>query len=278
LLVSIRHVGAFSAVSPVYATICNRLFKSRSGDSDDFIPRRWLMENLDSLLAPSHCVSITRRSAGIPYSILAILASESSSSVTPERVSIDGMTEQFTLARPLMALTMHRLFDAAQQAVDDAAVQENRTDLPQVHAFNILRTLMRDARLAEGVMPWIANGFILAISSFGHPWCVIVLITWIYDSWAIRNCATMLFSALANRMFSTNVNRDERFANSPLTVSAFFTKLPALLPFVRHHLVQAVEMLEQDRKATHAALFPILCILTRLDSAPDCSDYTGSWS
>ena len=42
-------------------------------------------------------------------------------------------------------------------------------DLPQVHAFNILRTIFMDAKLGTDVLPYVSEGFILAIKGFSSP-------------------------------------------------------------------------------------------------------------
>ena len=53
-----------------------------------------------------------------------------------------------------------------------------------MHALNILRALFRDTRLGEDVTPLIAEGIRAAVLAYGSKF------------WAIRNSATLLFSAL----------------------------------------------------------------------------------
>lgn len=91
-------------------------------------------------------VSITRRSAGLPLCILAVVGSEKST------------------RKPLLDKTMKRLFNIAETIPPVDADQ--RIDLPQVHAYNVLRTIFMDAKLAERVLEYAAQGFSLAISGF----------------------------------------------------------------------------------------------------------------
>ena len=47
-----------------------------------------------------------------------------------------------------------------------------------VHALNILRALVRDARLAESVMPFLGHVFILSVNGFSSEhWAVSVCVT-----------------------------------------------------------------------------------------------------
>ncbi|CAJ0758199.1 14216_t:CDS:2, partial [Entrophospora sp. SA101] len=77
LLISIRHRGAFSAIYPEFLKVCTRLLSSNQSDFFG-LPKIWLEENINAIKTNS--ISITRRSAGLPYYILAIVYSESSSS------------------------------------------------------------------------------------------------------------------------------------------------------------------------------------------------------
>ncbi len=97
----------------------------------------------------TNSISITRRSAGLPLCVLAIVSSE------PNNCKV------------LLPWVMKTLIEIGSQAPSDDFDQT--IDLPQVHAFNILRTIFMDAKLGTDVLPHVSDGFILAIKGFSSP-------------------------------------------------------------------------------------------------------------
>ncbi|KAJ1951395.1 hypothetical protein EC988_004057, partial [Linderina pennispora] len=70
LLTSIRHRGAFSAVHPAFTAVCRRLYHSSNAELSRRVAQ-WLEQCLDIVTICQ--VSVTRRSAGWPLCLLAIL-------------------------------------------------------------------------------------------------------------------------------------------------------------------------------------------------------------
>ncbi|KAI8341979.1 putative death-receptor fusion protein-domain-containing protein [Chlamydoabsidia padenii] len=246
LLTSIRHRGAFSAVYPTYVSLCARLLSSQDPELNS-LPRQWIEENLSSLTSSN--ISITRRSAGLPLCILAIVSSEP---VTKKELL--GKTFQ-----QLLAL-------AAEEPPTDA---DQRIDLPQVHAYNIMRTIFMDSKLGTRVLEYASNGFSLAINGFSS------------SSWAIRNCAVMLFSTLLQRTLGTKKTRDEHSNVNNLTGQEFFTRFPKLHPYLLKELEKAVNQLlgKSMAESVHPGLYPMLTLLSRLrpsvmDNASDALSMT----
>jgi hypothetical protein len=97
----------------------------------------------------ANSVSITRRSAGLPLCILAIISGE------PNNCKV------------LLPWTIKTLIEIGSQAPSDDFDQT--IDSHQVHAFNILRTIFMDAKLGTDVLPYVSDGFILAIKGFSSP-------------------------------------------------------------------------------------------------------------
>jgi hypothetical protein len=97
----------------------------------------------------TNSISITRRSAGLPLCILAIVSSEPNN------------------RKVLLPWTMKTLIKIGLQTPSDNFDQT--IDLPQVHAFNILRTIFMDAKLGTDVLPYVSDGFVLAIKGFSSP-------------------------------------------------------------------------------------------------------------
>ncbi|KAI8891289.1 hypothetical protein K501DRAFT_235278 [Backusella circina FSU 941] len=229
LLTCIRHRGAFSAVYPAYVSLNTRLITCRDPALSQ-LPGQWLDDNLDSLTSSN--ISITRRSAGLPLCILAIVSSESGTKKT------------------LLSKAMHYLLELAS-AVPPADADQ-RIDLPQVHAYNIMRTIFMDSKLGTHVLEYASDGFSLAINGFSS------------FSWAIRNCSVMLFSTLLQRTFGTKKIKDEHSTVNTLTGREFFVRFPDLHPYLLKELEVAMNQLSTNDMGVHPGLFPILTLLSRM--------------
>jgi hypothetical protein len=77
LLESVRHHGAFVSVYPGYTALCELMLRSPQPQYST-LPKTWLDESLE-MVKNSTTISVTRRSAGIPMLILAVLNSEGNS-------------------------------------------------------------------------------------------------------------------------------------------------------------------------------------------------------
>ncbi|RKO94656.1 putative death-receptor fusion protein-domain-containing protein [Blyttiomyces helicus] len=227
LLGSIRHRGAFSAVYTCFARVCSTLLSSGKEHLVD-LPQVWLQDFLAQVVSID--VSITRRSAGLPLGVLAVV----SAPVPSRKVLISG--------------ALKRLFEIGRMEVSKLA--DDRLDSPQVHAFNIIRTILQDAEINSEVRDHLSDAFALSIAGFSSP------------SWAIRNCATMLFSTLVTKALGTKKSRDETHMMNTTTGTEFFTRFPALYGILLKELASAVDFLNKGK--VHEALYPILTILARL--------------
>jgi hypothetical protein len=243
-LADIRHRGAFSAVSPSFVALCTRCFRSIDPELQE-LPRTWLKSNMDLILSKSS--AITRRSAGLPYLIIGVLASE----VDPKR--------------PLLHSTIHRFFEIA--AIPATSPNDGeKMDLPQVHALNCLKFLFTDARMSQPVAPFIGNGLSLAVSCFGS------------EIWAIRNCGVMLFTALANRLFGTRRSRnDYTYTASTFTTSSFFAKYESARGVLLKNLKEKVGGLEGGDSVAVEMVYPALSLIARLDvdTSYDMMEFRG---
>lgn len=227
----IRHRGAFSSVFPGFCIVCQRLFTDQSLSD---LPKRWLHENLDALTSKG--ISFTRRSAGIPTCIIAILVS------TPD--------QEFVLLRS----TMEYLFTLCKTVPTS---YESVNNLPQVHAINVIKSTFVESRLKRGVMRYVEKAFIIATEGMSSPF------------WPIRNASVMLFAALLDRALGVKRSRDDDdAANKSMSMSDFFTKYPRLLPFFSERLANAVEDLLADGGVikVHHHLYPILTLLSRMST------------
>ncbi|XP_068865820.1 tRNA (32-2'-O)-methyltransferase regulator THADA isoform X11 [Aphelocoma coerulescens] len=174
-LLQSRHRGAFELAYAGFVQLTEMLSRCNS-ESLHKMPEQWLSYVLEEIKScdPSSTLCATRRSAGIPFYIQALLASE------PKKSKTD-----------LLKMTMKELLSLA------APLNESLSVIPQVHALNILRALYRDTRLGENIMPYVADGIKASILGFMSP------------VWAVRNSSTLLFSALITRIFGVKRGKDE---------------------------------------------------------------------
>ncbi|NWW51368.1 THADA protein, partial [Pedionomus torquatus] len=242
-LLQSRHRGAFELAYAGFVQLTEMLSRCNS-ESLCKMPEQWLSNVLEEIKScdPSSTLCATRRSAGIPFYIQALLASE------PKK----GKTE-------LLKMTMKELISLA------APLHESSSVIPQVHALNILRALFRDTRLGENIMPYVADGIQAAILGFMSP------------VWAVRNSSTLLFSALITRIFGVKRGKDENSKKNRMTGREFFSRFPSLYPFLLKQLEIATNTLNSEAEdlKIHPSLFLLLLILGRLYPSPMDGTYSA---
>ncbi|NXE76836.1 THADA protein, partial [Cochlearius cochlearius] len=242
-LLQSRHRGAFELAYAGFVQLTEMLSRCNS-ESLRKMPEQWLSCVLEEIKScdPSSTLCATRRSAGIPFYIQALLASE------PKKSKTD-----------LLKMTMKELISLA------APLNESSSVIPQVHALNILRALFRDTRLGENIMPYVADGIQAAILGFMSP------------VWAVRNSSTLLFSALITRIFGVKRGKDENSPKNRMTGREFFSRFPSLYPFLLKQLEVVTNTLnsEAEELKIHPSLFLLLLILGRLYPSPMDGTYSA---
>ncbi|EGF77302.1 hypothetical protein BATDEDRAFT_36006 [Batrachochytrium dendrobatidis JAM81] len=174
LLSQIRHRGAFSAVHSSFTSIAHQLLMGSSQDLAA-LPRNWLEGFMAQVTSVQ--VSVTRRSAGLPYAVLALL-------------SPAGPSQDYFLN-----YTIPKLCEIVNQPI--GLDRSQQIDHTQVHAFNILRTVFHDSELSHKVRRYLGTCFILCIQQFSSP------------LFPIRNCAAMLFASLLGKCFGVQAKQFE---------------------------------------------------------------------
>ncbi|XP_061693127.1 thyroid adenoma-associated protein isoform X2 [Syngnathoides biaculeatus] len=234
-LLQSRHRGAFELAYVGFVRLTDMLCRSGSRVLQQ-LPACWLSEVLQEVKSSDQSSKLcaTRRSAGIPFYIQALLTSEPKSS-----------------SCSLLKRTMGELITLAMPVVDR---NTDTSTVPQVHALNILRALYRDTRLGENIICFVSDGMQAAILGFTSP------------VWAVRNSSTLLFSTLITRIFGVKKGRDEHSKKNRMTGREFFTRFPALYPFLLSHLKEAAMSVESDsgQVKLHPSLFLLLLVLSRL--------------
>ncbi|XP_036606868.1 thyroid adenoma-associated protein [Trichosurus vulpecula] len=235
-LLQSRHRGAFELAYTGFVKLTQVLTRCPS-ECLQRLPEQWLRDVLEEIKSsdPSSKLCATRRSAGIPFYIQALLASE------PKKGRMD-----------LLKITMKELISLAVPSGD------SQSSVPQVHALNILRALFRDTRLGENIIPYVADGIKAAILGFTSP------------VWAVRNSSTLLFSSLITRIFGVKRGKDEHSKKNRMTGREFFSRFPALYPFLLKQLEVVANTVDSDSSELklHPNLFLLLLILGRLYPSP----------
>lgn len=224
-LATIRHRGAFSSVYPTFVSCCSLCMRRKMSQ----IPEQWLRENLE--LIQQRSKYITRRSAGIPFLITAILSSN----------------------KGLIASTFQKLLDIANLPIEEEDAVVENINLPQVNAFNCIKVIFTDATLSEDSIGYVDQAFVLTLNSFASPF------------WAIRNCAVMLFSALQNRLFSSKKVKANYLSSYPARL--FFEKFTSIHDIFLKTLKESVDSGLRKQKEIEK-VFPILTVMSRLEPTP----------
>eukprot|EP00074_Homo_sapiens_P057928 XP_006712130.1 thyroid adenoma-associated protein isoform X5 [Homo sapiens] len=235
-LLQSRHRGAFELAYTGFVKLTEVLNRCPNVSLQK-LPEQWLWSVLEEIKCsdPSSKLCATRRSAGIPFYIQALLASE------PKKGRMD-----------LLKITMKELISLA------GPTDDIQSTVPQVHALNILRALFRDTRLGENIIPYVADGAKAAILGFTSP------------VWAVRNSSTLLFSALITRIFGVKRAKDEHSKTNRMTGREFFSRFPELYPFLLKQLETVANTVDSDmgEPNRHPSMFLLLLVLERLYASP----------
>ncbi|XP_029088306.1 thyroid adenoma-associated protein isoform X1 [Monodon monoceros] len=235
-LLQSRHRGAFELAYTGFVKLTEILNRCPNLSLQK-LPEEWLWNVLEEIRCsdPSSKLCATRRSAGIPFYIQALLASE------PKKGKMD-----------LLKITMKELISLA------GPTDDSQSTVPKVHALNILRALFRDTRLGEIIIPYIADGAKAAILGFTSP------------VWAVRNSSTLLFSTLITRIFGVKRGKDELSKKNRMTGSEFFSRFPELYPFLLKQLETVANTVDSDTGELnhHPSMFLLLLVLGRLYPSP----------
>lgn len=146
-LTEVRHRGAFSAVFVDFVDVCKRLRRMSKHDPVRNLPQLWLEINIQQLRASSHRKDITRRSGGLPMSIISLLIAEIEIN-SDSRTMIDYAFKQLL------------------ELVNTPLEAHNDEHSPQVHALNTLKDIFLESKLASCSVDYIETCFIISIDGF----------------------------------------------------------------------------------------------------------------
>ncbi|XP_037051446.1 thyroid adenoma-associated protein homolog [Bradysia coprophila] len=234
LLSETKHRGAFEQAFVGFSKLCVRLWRAKESRLHQ-LPMIWLKDLLNIISGNDSSsatdlkfdkICSTRRSAGVPFMIQAILTSELQVCTT------NGLK-----------YSMVTLLEICR----NGSAAEART-----HALNILRALFRCTDLGDSIGEYISDGIECAIRGYSS------------DNWPERNSSTLLFSSLIIRVFGVQRTKDSENLNirNKMTGRIFFLKYPRLFDFFILELQSATRSIEKDQ--VPPTLHPLLILLSRL--------------
>ncbi|KAK0736952.1 putative death-receptor fusion protein-domain-containing protein [Apiosordaria backusii] len=230
-LASLRHRGAFSTVSYTFTNCCqltqNLKIVFPDADESETLLREWYKGAVECIMTQA---STTRRSAGIPSLIAAVLSANASS---PSFDEVYSNLEQI-----------------GKKPVTQA--ETDGSNLPQVHALNCLREIFRSSLLSKRAEGYLARTLHLAATSLKS------------EVWAIRNCGLLLLRALIDCLLGTGESKaiiESGWDGNSVRIS--YNKYPEL-PDIVLGLLQADDVdAGLANSAAAEAVFPALDIIRR---------------
>ncbi|XP_028026313.1 thyroid adenoma-associated protein homolog [Bombyx mandarina] len=227
LLAQTKHRGAFEQAYVGFTQLLARLWRCRNPALHE-LPRGWLAALMQTIAADDkRALCATRRSAGLPFMIQALVTTE---------LQVLGNPKCF-----------HQCMSRLLQLAASSADLETRT-----HCINILRALYRNSALHETVAGYVSEGLVVALDGFDGA------------TWTERNSSTLLFSALMVRTFGVQrtPRGEELCVRNRMTGRIFFLRYPKLYDYMLEKL-NKVSTAEDAQKLT-PSLYPVLLLLARL--------------
>ncbi|KAK3331951.1 putative death-receptor fusion protein-domain-containing protein [Cercophora scortea] len=231
-LACLRHRGAFSTVSLTFTTCCqltqNLLVVYPEVAASENLLRGWYQGAIDCIMTQA---STTRRSAGIPSLIAAVLSANAES--------------------PSFEEVFHTLEEIGKK--DVRMSETDGSNLPQVHALNSLREIFRSSLSSKKAESFLATTLHLAANSLKS------------EVWAIRNCGLLLLRSLIDCLLGTGESKATIESGwDGVSIRISYSKYPTLPGVILGLLQSAGEVLgEASHTAAAEAVFPALDIIRR---------------
>ncbi|KAH9413151.1 hypothetical protein DERP_006837 [Dermatophagoides pteronyssinus] len=239
------HRGAFEQSSRGFNHLVESLLKNKckvcrrkiESKIDEIKIRLQNLEN-DLNSSSSTYVSITRRSAGLPFIIQSIIAADPNSNYCLSFIET--------------------LID-----ILDPEKSNRRQSWQIIHSLNIVKSLVHDNRLSPVISVWIEKLFKISILWFKHD----TYHRCLHDSnstqylYSIQNSTSMLLSSLITKVFGVKRNRSDTSRKNRMSSLLFFQSYPSLYLFILQQLESS-----QISESHSQLLFinPILIILSKL--------------
>ncbi|CAH1983277.1 unnamed protein product [Acanthoscelides obtectus] len=202
-----KHRGVYEQAFVGFRMICGSFWRS-SNPKLNTLPKVWLQDALDLCSGESknENLCVTRRSAGVPFLVTALLSSEP------------------VIDKKRFHECVGILFKTCRNT--DAKNVKSRTI-----CMNTLTAICRLSSLGECVASYVGFGMLIAISGFSSP------------AWGIRNAATLLFSCLITRIFGVQRTQDSENLSikNRMTVKVFFSRYPEVFKGLLQQLAEEIK-------------------------------------
>lgn len=201
---NLRHRGAFEQAYNGFIMVTRRIwhdayFREQLIKSLHEIMSDFKLDNPIGADKADHLKAyVTRRSAGLPFIVQAILISEHKQ----ESETLDW--------------TINSLFEVLKS--------EKSEEYQRIHCMNILKALIKEHNLGEKVLKHVGETLSITLKAFRS------------DSFPIRNCANMLLKAVVDRTFGVNRLKEEIHRRNQLSFEKIFSEVPSLFPELIEYL------------------------------------------
>ena len=300
-LTSLKHAGAaFSARDSLQEIATTCLSSKNSKNGLCLLPDLWVSRLLDEISSNEKVRDSTlRRSTGFALGFVALMRSETTvksagSKICPRvlesilRFSLPS-EHQIKLAFERLQLShnstteISEFFTASSIGKERSFISDGEYEVSyiaqyllllvlenpvsnilypktkcRVHALNVLRLIILDAPLTSVVRRYVGDAIVSSILGYDDP------------SWAVRNSATMVFSAAMLRVIDADKNASnmDKTSSNAITITELFRRYPPLASFLpsvmRSNLSDASGVGEANSQ-----LFPILLLLSRVQPVAD---------
>ncbi|XP_035229679.1 thyroid adenoma-associated protein homolog [Stegodyphus dumicola] len=235
VLITCRHRGVVDACSLALAKFCACLTKNEPLHEEIC---KHLLDLVFNSLSDASSTSVTRRSAGFPLLFQAVVSSEENN-----------------INRKLLSYAVYKIVDLIYQPLPPSDSINEKTDLPQVHAYHILKALVMDSSLSQAILTHLDCIIPACVSGFSS------------SLWAVRNGALQLFGVLLPRMCGQKKVRDEDSEHNLVSASELFSRCPALKAYLLQQLKMCVSL--HKKKKLCSELMPILSLIVKLSPQQD---------
>lgn len=232
-LKNLRHRGAFEQAYTGFIMVTKRIwndkqFKLMLVKTLTQILNDFRGDAMDDQKAEYLKAYVTRRSAGLPFIVQAILISE----------------------KPQETDTLDYVMNCLYEILES----ENSEIYQKIHCLNILNGLTKEANLSEKMMRYVGKTFAITLDALAS------------NSFPVRNCANMLLKATVDRTFGTNRSKHTIHHKNLMTFGKFFLECPSLQGKMLEHLRRCTGQTDVSYAAIHG-VFIILSRL-RANQAP----------
>ncbi|XP_074604960.1 thyroid adenoma-associated protein homolog [Brevipalpus obovatus] len=193
-LMNLKHRGAFEQAYNGFSVVIRELLKTdcQCMKVIDELLHDILQSLADENPDPNKVQKcITRRSAGLPFVIQAILGSNPA------------------------GIASHTFNSVITKLIINCKDNDAK-EWQKIHSLNVLRALVKDYRLTNITGPFIENCLSVCIQSFT------------VSSYAVRNSSSLFFSSILTKIFGVNRGKDYHHKKNAMSAKHFFLLYPSM--------------------------------------------------